>query len=62
MAVPYRVSTNPLVIYDVVKLLEDPPEGAANNLPPVRPKAGEIYLYKSSDNSQKGIYYICIFS
>ena len=51
----FRVSSSPLAISDVVSLLKKkPPEDRVSTLPPVKPKAGEIYLYKSNTEEQKG--------
>ena len=46
MATVYSVCTTPLPISEVTKLLQDPPEEGISRLPPVKAKAGEIYLYK----------------
>ena len=50
----FRVSKTPLGISEVVSLLQDPPLDKISTLPPVQPKGGEIYLYRSE---QKGIKY-----
>ena len=41
---PRYVRTTPLPISEVTKLLQDPPEEGISSLPPVKAKAGEIYL------------------
>ena len=42
----YRVCATPLAVSEVVTLLQSPPEDGVSNLPPVTPKAGEIYIYR----------------
>ena len=54
MATVYSVCTTPLPISEVTKLLQDPPEEGISSLPPVKAKAGEIYLYKPRDDLHKG--------
>ena len=39
----FRVSSSPLAISDLVSLLKKPPEDGVSTLPPVKPKAGEVY-------------------
>ena len=41
----FRVSATPLAVSEVVQLLKNPPDGIST-LPPAKPKAGEIYIYK----------------
>ena len=54
MATVYSVCTTPLPISEVTKLLHDPPEEGISSLPPVKAKAGEIYLYKPRGDLHKG--------
>ena len=55
----YRVSTNPLEISEVVKILQEPHENEFITLPPIKPKGGEIYLYQAGDDdSLKGTFKI----
>ena len=54
MATVYSVCTTPLPISEVTKLLQDPPEEGISSLPPVKAKAGEIYLYKPRGDLHKG--------
>ena len=56
MSSNYRISVNPLDIADVVKILQEPPENKVSTLPPVEPKGGEIYLYRSNDDDTKGVF------
>ena len=51
--VVFRISATPLAVSEVVQLLKNPPEEAISTLPPAKPKAGEIYIYKN-DNSANG--------
>ena len=51
----YRVCTTPLAISEVVTLLQNPPEHGVSNLPPVTPKAGEIYIYRSEAAKENGM-------
>ena len=51
---PFKVSLEPLEVAEAVSLLENPPEDAICDLPPVKPKAGEIYIYR---NENKGKLY-----
>ena len=57
MAVPFRVCAKPLSHEEVRRILEDPPESGIYNLPPVKPKGGEIFLFKPVEASQKGANY-----
>ena len=50
----YRVSTTPLAVSEVVTLLQNPPEDSVSDLPPVTPKAGEIYIYRSKEDKENG--------
>ena len=54
MAVPFHVCTTLLSSEEVEKILDDPPSDKVSNLPPVKPKGGEVYLFKPADDSQKG--------
>ena len=54
----YRVCATPLAVSEVVTLLQNPPEDGVSNLPPVTPKAGEIYIYRSDAAKENGIYAI----
>ena len=51
--VVFRVSATPLAVSEVVQLLKNPPEDGVSTLPPAKPKAGEIYIYKN-DSSANG--------
>ena len=51
--VVFRVSATPLAVSEVVQLLKNPPEEAISTLPPAKPKAGKIYIYKN-DGSANG--------
>ena len=50
-SVVFRVSATPLAVSEVVQLLKNPPEEAISTLPPAKPKAGEIYIYKNDDSA-----------
>lgn len=50
----YRVCSTPLGISEVVSLLKNPPEDGVSNLPPAKPKAGEIYIYSSKNDTEQG--------
>ena len=54
MAVAFRVCSKPLPHEEVSRILENPPETGIYNLPPVKPKGGEIFLFKPVEDSQKG--------
>ena len=47
----FRVCNTPLPIYEIVSLLKNPLEDELSTLPPAIPKAGEIYLYRSGDET-----------
>ena len=49
----FRVSATLLAVSEVVRLLKNPPEDGISTLPPAKPKAGEIFIYKN-DNSANG--------
>ena len=49
----FRVSATPLAVSEVVQLLKNPPEDGVSTLPPAKPKAGGIYIYKN-DSSANG--------
>ena len=51
--VVFHISVAPLAVSEVIQLLKNPPEEAISTLPPAKPKAGEIYIYKN-DNSANG--------
>ena len=53
MATVYKVCNIPLPISEVIKVFQDPPEEALSTLPPVKPKAGDIYIYKPADECQQ---------
>ena len=42
------MSAIPLTISEVVDYLKDPPAEQVNSIPPVEPKAGEMYLFQGS--------------
>ena len=48
MAKVFGVSAIPLTISEVVDYLKDPPAEQVNSIPPVEPKAGEMYLFQGS--------------
>ena len=50
----FCVCSTPLGIFEVVSLFKNPPEDELSTLPPVRPKAEEIYLYRRGKDSQHG--------
>ena len=50
-----RVCATPLAISKGVTLLQNPPEGGVSALPPVTPKAGEIYIYRSKVAKENGL-------
>ena len=57
MSVVARVSARPVAISTVVELLTNPSEETVSNLPPVKPKAGEVYVYSpGKDLSKKGMH------
>ena len=59
MSTVLKVSVCPLAISTAVELLQNPPEDSVSTLPPVKPKAGEVYLYTpGKDVSKKGTYTI----
>ena len=62
MAVAFRVCSEPLSHKEVMVLLEDPPESGICNLPSIKPKGGEIFLFKPVEDSQKGGNYIRLAS
>lgn len=39
----------------VVSLLQNVPKEGTTTIPPAKPKAGEVYIYKYEDKSKKGI-------
>ena len=53
----YRVCGTPLAVYrrSILALLQNPPEDGVSNLPPVTPKAGEIYIYRSDAAKENGM-------
>ena len=59
MSVVAKVSASPLAVSTVVELLKNPPKEAISSLPPVKPKAGEAYLFSPGGNVlKKGMYYL----
>ena len=52
MAGVLRVTPS-LTITDVARILENPP-GTIITAPPVKPKAGQVYLYKAADSTKQG--------
>ena len=48
-----KVSSIPLTVTAVVELLQNPPQDRVINLPPVRPKAGDVYIYSPGDEAAK---------
>ena len=60
MAKVFKTSLFPLAINEVTNYLEHPPSELTISLPPVKPKAGEIFLYKPEDGGTKGIAIIII--
>ena len=53
---PFKVSSTPLSITEVVELLQNPPEDGLSTLPPAKPSAGEVYLYTHGDDTSKKGY------
>ena len=50
-----KVSASPLPITTVVELLNNPPQDSVITLPPVQPKAGDVYIYSAgNDTAKKG--------
>ena len=45
----------PLAISEVVALLKNPPVDGVSTLPPATLKAGEIYIYRSDDDTKQGM-------
>ena len=50
----FSVRQKPMTVTEVASLLEDLPEEKVSTLPPVRPKAGEIYIYRPNKETEKG--------
>ena len=50
-----------LSIGKVLQLLQNPEESSICHLPPVKPKAGEIYLYEATNKESVGEYRHCTF-
>ena len=59
MAKVFKVSASPLSLFEVVGYLANPPTEFLNPLPPVKPKAGEVFLYKASEEACKGTKHDC---
>ena len=58
MTAPYKISSTPLAINTVVRLLQNPPQDSVCYVPPARPKAGEVYIYSDGGNDdKKGLCY-----
>jgi len=51
----YQVCKNPLSVSEVVEMLRNPSEDKVSSLPPVKPKAGEVFIFNYSNSLQKGI-------
>ena len=51
----YQVCATPLAVSEVVTLLQNPSDDGVSNLPPVTPKAGEIYIYRSDAAKENGM-------
>lgn len=54
MVTVFRVSSKPMAAAEVATLLRNPPEEVVSNLPPVRPKGGEMYIYRPNREEEKG--------
>ena len=52
----YQVREHPLSVPEAVEILNSPSEDKISSLPPVLPKAGELFLYKYTTDLQKGMY------
>ena len=50
----FQVSATALPITRIVDLLRNPPDDHVTTLPPVKPKGGEIYIYKPKCDTEKG--------
>ena len=57
----FRVQETPLPIPEVVSILKNPPVDGISNLPPAKPKAGEIYIFQSDDNTKHGMLNMCMY-
>jgi len=55
-----KLAFSPLTNSDAKALLENPPEDKISTIPPVLPKAGEVYIFSFTDSSCKGI--LCVHS
>ena len=49
--------TQSLGITEVIQILENPPDTYITT-PPVKPKAGQVYLFKAEDAAKQGSYII----
>ena len=52
----YWVQVTPLPISETVAILKNPPAAAISNIPPAKPKGGEIYIFQSNDDAKQGSY------
>ena len=50
----FQVSATALPITRIADLLRNPPDDGVTTLPPVKPKGGEIYIYKPKCDTEKG--------
>lgn len=57
---PLRVSTAALSLASVLPLLKNPPEDVVCTLPPLNPRAGEVYVYRGVSN-EDGRPAICVY-
>ena len=55
MATALQVSLAVLPLTKIVNLLENPPGDRITNLPPAKPKEGEIYIFKPKCDTEKGM-------
>ena len=54
---PFRVCKYPLTTNEAVEILDNISEEQISTLPPVKPKAGELYIYWASSSSKAGYIY-----
>ena len=54
MSEPYCVRVEAFNTSQVVSLLQNVPEEGMTAIPPAKPKAGEVYIYKYEQESKKG--------
>jgi len=52
---------SPLTNSEAKQLLENPPKDKVSTIPPILPKAGEVYIYSVSELVYKGEMITCSF-